>query len=242
MIRPVSEERIAILAPMRSELGPLVRALSLKRSGSMDRNLLVGGLGRIEIVATTTGIGTQAAAQTAERVLDSGPIRHLVVVGVAGGIGPSVDVGDLVVPQLVIDLSTGAQFQPNILGDVEPRGKLATSDELVSDPAQAARLERQGVIAVDMETAAIAVVCARRRCPWSVFRAISDRADDDSTDPAVFGLAGPHGEPRIGALVCFVLANPKRIPQLARLAQCLSLATNVAATAAVSALRKTYTN
>jgi adenosylhomocysteine nucleosidase len=192
------------------------------------------------IVATTTGIGTKAAAQTAERVLDSGPIRHLVVVGVAGGIGPSVDVGDLVVPQLVIDLSTGAQFQPNIIGDVEPRGKLATSDELVSDPAQAARLERQGVIAVDMETAAVAAVCERRQCPWSVFRAISDRADDGSTDPAVFGLAGPHGEPRLGAVARFVLANPKRIRQLAHLAHGLDLATNVAATAAISALRMTY--
>jgi len=240
VIRPGSEERIVILAPMRSELMPLVRALSLKWSASGDRSLLAGGLGRMAIVATTTGIGTKAAAQTAERVLDSGPIRHLVVVGVAGGIGPSVDVGDLVVPQLVIDLSTGAQFQPNIIGDVEPRGKLATSDELVSDPAQAARLERQGVIAVDMETAAVAAVCERRQCPWSVFRAISDRADDGSTDPAVFGLAGPHGEPRLGAVARFVLANPKRIPQLARLAQGLSLATNVAATAAVSALRMTY--
>ena len=240
MTRPGSEERVAILAPMGSELRPMVGALSLKRSASGDRSFLAGRLGRIEIVATTTGIGTKAAALAAERILDSGPIRHLVVVGVAGGIGPSVDVGDLVVPQLVIDLSTGAEYRPSILGNAKPRGKLATSDELVSDPAQAARLERQSVIAVDMETAAIAAVCERRRCPWSVFRAISDRADDGSTDPAVFGLAGPHGEPRLGAVARFVLANPKRIPQLARLAQGLSLATNVAATAAVNALRMAY--
>jgi len=240
VIRPGSGGRIVILAPMRSELRPLVRALSLQRSASGDRSLMWGTLGRIEVVATTTGIGTKAAAQTAERILDSGPIRHLVVVGVAGGIGPSIDVGDLVVPQLVIDLPTGTEYQPSILGDVEPRGTLATSDELVSDPAQAARLERQGVIAVDMETAAIAAVCKRRQCPWSVFRAISDRADDGSTDPAVFGLAGPHGEPRLGAVARFVLSNPKHIQQLARLAQGLSLATHVAATAAVSALRITY--
>ncbi len=225
---------------MQSELRPLVRALSLKRSGSGDPTLLYGALDRMEIVATTTGIGTRAAAQAAERILDSGAIRHLVVVGVAGAIGPSVDVGDLVVPQFVVDLSTGAQFQPSRLGAVEPRGKLATSDELLSDPAQAARLQRQGVIAVDMETAAIAAVCERRGCPWSVFRAISDRADDGSTDPAVSGLAGPHGEPRLGAVARFVISNPKRIRQLAHLAQGLYLATHVAATAAVNALRTTY--
>jgi len=46
-----------------------------------------------------------------------------------------------------------------------------------------------------METSAIAAVCEGRHCPWSVFRAISDRADDGSSDTAVFGLAGPDGRP-----------------------------------------------
>jgi len=44
--------------PMRSELRPLVRLLSLQQSRSGDRNLYWGTLGRVEIVATTTGIGT----------------------------------------------------------------------------------------------------------------------------------------------------------------------------------------
>ncbi len=240
MIKSESAGRIAILVPMQSELSPLARVLSLKRPRAGDRTLLHGALGGIEIVATVAGIGTRAAARTAERILDSGTFRHLVVVGVAGGIGPGVDIGDLVVPELVIDLATGAQFKPDALGDTRPRGKLVTSDELLTDPSEAARLHRQGVIAVDMETAAIAAVCERRRCPWSVFRAISDRADDGSTDPAVSGLAGPHGEPRLGAVARFVLSDPKRIRQLARLSQGLNLASNVAATAAVAALRMTY--
>jgi adenosylhomocysteine nucleosidase len=235
-----SDGMIALLAPMQSELRPLVRALSLKRHGSGDRNLLYGTLGRIEIVATTTGIGTRAAAQTAARVLDTGIIRHLVVVGVAGGIGPSVDVGDLVIPEFVVDLATGAQYRPTTLGSAKPRGKLATSDTMVNDPAQAARLLSQGVIAVDMETAAVAAVCDQRRCPWSVFRAVSDRADDGSTDPAVSGLAGPYGEPRLRAVARFVVSNPRRIRQLARLAQGLNLATSVAATSAVNALKMAY--
>jgi hypothetical protein len=91
-----------------------------------------------------------------------------------------------------------------------------------------------------METAAIAAVCASRRCPWSVFRAISDRADDCSTDEAVFDLAGPDGEPNLAAVVRFVLTNPGRIPQLGRLARGLSIATKVAASAAANALREMY--
>ena len=228
-----------MLAPMVWELRPLVRSLSLKRSGFGGPNLLRGMLGTAEIVAATTGIGTRAAARTAEWVLDLMAIDHLVVVGIAGGIAPSVDIGNVVVPSLVIDLATGAEYRPSPMGQTGPRGTLATSDEVLRDGAEIARLQRQGVVAVDMETAAIAAMCEHRRCPWSVFRAISDRADDGSTDPAVFALAGQDGSPAIFALLRFVLTNPRRVAQLARLAAGMRLATNAAASAAVTAIGKT---
>ncbi len=231
---------VVVLAPMRSELRPLVRALPLRRFGTGDPGLLRCAFGGGELLATTTGIGTRAAARKTEVVLDSGPVDHIVVVGIAGGIGPSVDIGDLVVPELVIDLSTGAEYRPGILGAREPRGSLATSDELIVDQGEVARLERRGVIAIDMETAAIAAVCERRGCPWSVFRAISDRADDGSADPAVFALAGPDGEPRFRSVLRFVLTKPKSIPRLVRLARGASLATKVAASAALAALGETH--
>jgi adenosylhomocysteine nucleosidase len=227
---------------MRSELQPLVRLLSLKRSRSGDRNLLWGTLGRVEIVATTTGIGTRAAARTAEKVLGSICVQHLVVVGIAGGIGPSIDIGDLIVPEMVIDLATGVECRPSVMGDTEARGTLATSNEVIIDRTEVARLERQGVIAVDMETAAIAAVCERRGCLWSVFRAISDRAGDGSADPAMLGLAGPDGELNVPALVRFVLMNPRRFPNLVRLGHDLMLAANAAASGAVSALRQRCAN
>jgi len=236
MTPPAHVRRVAILAPMRSELQPLVRRLGLRRPRVGQGGLWSGAVGRIEVVATITGVGTQAASRAAERVLDSATVDHLFVVGIAGGIGPSVDIGDLVVPALVLDRTSEAVYGPHPIGGTAPRGTLATSDELLVDPHKAAQLEQQGVIAVDMETAAIAAVCERRGCPWSVFRAISDRADDGSTDPAIFGLAGPDGRPNLPALARFVLTRPGRIPQLARLARGLSLATRAAADAAVDAL------
>jgi adenosylhomocysteine nucleosidase len=221
---------------MPSELRPLIDLLGLRRPRVGQGDLWSGAAGRVAIVATTTGIGTQAGRRAAERVLDASAVDHLVVVGVAGGIGPSVDIGDLVVPEFVLDLATGAAYRPHAIGGTASRGTLATSDELIVDPEKAARLERQGVIAIDMETAAIAAVCERRGCPWSVFRAISDRADDASTDPAIFGLAGPDGRPNLMAVARFVLTTPGRIPQLVRLARGLNLATHAAAEAAVGAL------
>jgi nucleoside phosphorylase len=169
-------------------------------------------------------------------VLAAAPFDHLVVVGVAGGIGPSVGLGDLVVPERVVDLASGAEHRPTGLGEAVPRGVLATSDALLTDPSEAARLARRGIVAIDMETAAIAAVCERRGCAWSVFRAISDRADDGSTDAAIVGLLGPDGRPELAAVFWLVLTQPWRLPQLVRLGLGMTRAAGAAASACVRAL------
>lgn len=228
--------RIAVLAPMRSELRPLRRPLSLRREAAGHGRLYRGTAGGAEIVATVTGIGTAAAAAAAERVLDAGPIERLVVVGIAGGIGASVAIGDLVVPERVLDLASGATYRPAHFGDVAPRGTLVTSDRLVTDRGTIEGLERQGAIAIDMETAAVAAVCERRKCPWSVYRAISDRADDGSMDAAVLALAGPDGSGDAAAVLRFALTRPWRLSQLARLGRDSRRAAATAARATLRAL------
>lgn len=229
-------QRVAILAPMRSELEPLAKLLDLTPATGRDPGLLWGAAGGVEVVAMLTGIGMRAGAQAAERVLDALSPDHLVVVGIAGGIGESVAIGDLIVPERVMNLETGEQFQPSPLGVARPRGTLASSDALLEAPDEARSLSGRGVIAIDMETAAIAGVCERRGCPWSVFQAVSDRADDGSTDAMVLGLVDPEGNPKLGAVARFVLTRPQRIPQLVRLARGANAATGAAARAAFEAL------
>ena len=60
--RTVPTHRIAILAPMRSELRPLVAPLGLGRRES-ESALLWGMVGRVEVVAALTGIGMDAGAR-----------------------------------------------------------------------------------------------------------------------------------------------------------------------------------
>jgi adenosylhomocysteine nucleosidase len=236
MTSSTASRRVGVLAPMRHELRPLMRPLALRRTGAGPDALYTGGVGRVEVVATITRMGTRAAAQAAERVLDSGKLDHMLVVGIAGGIGPSLKVGDLMVPERVLDLSTGAEHRPARLGAAAPRGTLATADGLIVDPVFFAGLEQRGVIAIDMETSAVAAVCEQRGCPWSVFRAISDRAGDPAIDAAVFGLATPDGGPDLAAIARFVLTRPWRLPRLAKLGRDMRVATQVAADAAVAGL------
>ena len=60
------------------------------------------------------------------------------------------------------------------------RGVIATGDRFVADPAFCAALRAEyGAIACEMETGAIAHVCAANKTPFCGLRAISDNANDD---------------------------------------------------------------
>jgi adenosylhomocysteine nucleosidase len=237
--------KIALLAPMRSELRPLVTRLSLRRSppppAARGGRSYDGRAGTATVTATLTGIGTAAAARAAHRVLDSGPVDHVVVVGIAGGIDDGLAIGDLVVPRAVVDGRTGTAYRPHPLGEPPPAGArvsdgvLHTSDDLLVDPDAVGALAAQGVVALDMETAAIAAVCEDRDCPWSVFRAISDRSCDGMVDAAVAGLARPDGSPDLAAVARFVVWHPARVRDLVRLGRDARVAAHAAAAAAARA-------
>jgi adenosylhomocysteine nucleosidase len=220
---------------MKPELRPLVRILSLRRVQLDETSVHSGSVGDVEIVATMTGIGTRAATEASERLLSSMPVDHVVVVGIAGGVGPSVEIGDVIVPAAVIDGYTAKEYHPSPFGDMAPGGKVWTSDELLTEIDVVARLVEQGVVALDMETAAVAAVCEEHHCPWSVFRGISDRAGDELVDQAVFGLARPDGSANIPALARYLLPKPWRVRRLARLANDMKVAAEAAANAAVRA-------
>ena len=151
---PHRPARVGLLAPMPSELQPLVKVLALQRTGAHYS----GTAGVIELVAAKTGIGTRLAAEATERLLDAAAVDHVMVVGIAGGMGPS-RVGDLVFPEVVVDKASGAEYRPSPLGPVRSSGRLVTHDDFDMGPDEHAALIDEGFIAVDMETAAIAGVC-----------------------------------------------------------------------------------
>jgi adenosylhomocysteine nucleosidase len=242
--------RVGILAPMPSELRPVVKRLGLRRAGSSPAGRMAheGRVGEVSVVAAMTGMGPEAAAEATRRMLDSGEIDHVVVVGIAGGIADGQSIGEVVPVDLVVDDRTGAEYRPHPLGDgdgtggaagpVAGGGALHTSPELIADPERVAALRARGVVALDMETAAVASVCEGRGVPWSVFRTISDRASDGLADEAIFGLAHPDGSPDLRAVARFVLRHPARIPHLVRLGRDMTVATKAAAAAATTAIER----
>jgi nucleoside phosphorylase len=181
------------------------------------------------------GVGPEAARRSAEQLLDAGSFDHVVVTGIAGGIGPGVAIGDLVTPEEVEDLGNGRRYRPRTLGRHRPGGTVATTHELIVDDERIATLVRRGIVALDMETSAVAAVCEERSVPWSVFRVVSDRPEDGLLDHGVFELLEADGTVHPGRTLRYVVARPSRVRHLARLARDAGGAARKAALATLSA-------
>jgi len=222
--------RVGMLAPMQPELQPIVRRLDMEGDGSLYR----GRAGAIEVIALLTTIGMTAGAAAARRVLEH-DVDWVMVVGIAGGVDRSVPIGGVIVPEVVIDRATGGEFRPTPAGTIAPRGTLSCGDELITGQAELDAMAARGVVAVDMETAAVAAVCEGAQIPWSVFRGISDYAGEGLVDAAVFAMTRPDGTADPEVIARYLEENPERRQVLARLAHDTNLATEAAAAAAIDA-------
>jgi adenosylhomocysteine nucleosidase len=223
---------IAFVCAMPLELRPLRRPLRLRRTG-------LGYTGRIgdgQVVVVATGVGTALAGAATTRLLDAMDVEWVIVVGIAGAVGNQIPIGTLVLPQLVVSGADGSAHRPTPLRVGTPYGKLLTTDELLLDQAQHADLRVDGVVALDMETAAVAKVCDERGVPWSVVRAISDRASDGTVDTEIFGLIHPDGSQNLPAVARYLLKHPGALPRLMQLADGAKLASRRAAEAAIKAV------
>ncbi len=226
---------IAFVCAMPMELRPLRRRLGLRKAG-------LGYAGRIGdrlVIAVITGIGTALARAATVRLLDAVDVKWVIVVGIAGAIGNEIPIGTLVLPQLVVNGADGSVHRPTPLGVGTAYGKLWTTDELLLDRAQHAELRVDGVLALDMETAAVAKVCDERGIPWSVVRAISDRASDGTVDAEIFGLTHPDGTRNLPAVARYLVRHPGALPRLVRLTKGANLAIERAAETAIKAVNQT---
>ncbi|MGH3678529.1 MAG: hypothetical protein ACRDU5_22880 [Mycobacterium sp.] len=223
---------IAFVCAMPMELRRLRRRLRL-------RKIDIGYAGRIgdrPVIAVMTGMGMARAGAAVSQLLDSVDVEWVIVVGITGAIENETPIGTLVLPELVVDGTDGSQHRPKPLPLGNGNGTIWTTDELLVDPAVHADLRARGVVSLDMETAAIAEVCEDCGVPWSVVRAISDRAGDGSVDAEIFGLASQDGSANIPAVARYLIRHPGAVPRLVRLARGSKLATERAADAAIRAV------
>jgi adenosylhomocysteine nucleosidase len=228
---------LAFVCAMPMELTPLIRDLALAEMDVDGFTVHRGTLDNRDVVAIVTGMGTQLATAAIERLLDAVDVEHVFVVGITGALENETPIGTLVLPEVVVLGATGREHRPTRITDADHQGRMWTTDTLTTDVDVLAQLRDQGVISLDMETAAIAHACEQRGVPWSVFRAISDRAGDGTVDAELFAMSNQDGSPNAEAITAYLEKYPERIPMLAQMAEDSTLATERAAAAAIEAAR-----
>lgn len=226
-----------MLAPMSSELQPLVKQSRAQRVGSDGRPIYRARIGDTEVILTRIGIGPGMARRSTQWMLDRFRADHVVVCGVAGGLHADLAVGAVIIPEAVLDLGTGRRLATSPFGHLERRGLLATSDHLIVGEAELAELEAEGVEAVEMESAGVAAACEPHRIPWSVVRVISDRPDENLADAAIMKLLRLDGTIRIGVAVGMVATRPARLRAFMKLGWDSSTAATKAAAVALAGLK-----
>jgi adenosylhomocysteine nucleosidase len=225
---------IALICAMPMELKPLTRRLRLQKTEVAGVTVRSGFLGTREVVAIATGMGTALATEATERLLEAVTPEHVLVFGITGAVDDEIEIGAMVHPELVVNSETGAEYRPVQLTDAPARGTMWTTN-VITPADELPALRAKGVVSLDMETAAIAECCERRGIPWSVHRAISDRATDGSVTEEIFKLANQDGTPNPRAIARYFVRHPHHIPVMAKMAKGGRLATERATDAVVEA-------
>lgn len=218
---------LAIVCAMEQELSALLGVIACQgRIRVAGREFLRGEMHGHEVFMVRSGIGKVAAAATVAVMLSRFQISALFLVGVAGGLGAEVGIGDVVVarellhhdmdasplcPRYEVPHHRRARFATDVrmadglhaaaqrwgmdaqrhlgparlrsFGIEQPRvhqGLIISGDRFVASHLHSASLlsELPDALAVEMEGAAVAQVCAEFDVPCAVLRIVSDRAGD----------------------------------------------------------------
>jgi adenosylhomocysteine nucleosidase len=132
-------------------------------------------------------------------------ISTILMCGVAGGLDPSLAVGDII-------LDDPKETVPGTV--FCRRGRIHTAAQIIAGPADKAALFHQtGALAVDMEQAIVAEYLANLDIQLIGVRAISDTATQ-MLDPAVVHFVNDLGDPRPIKIATTLIRRPQMIPYL----------------------------
>jgi adenosylhomocysteine nucleosidase len=207
---------IGIVAAMPMEVGYLIDGLRRVRKYLAASMPVIEGEhdGKIVVIAIG-GLGRAAARRATGILLDGHRPSWIVSAGFAGALNPDLRRNDLALPEEVID-TDGRRFpinRPEAVGSGVRHvvGRMLTVDRLILDSAEKQELHRTSQAdLVDMESSAVAALCAERLVRFLSVRVVSDDART-SLPHELTSLMTKSGSYRIGAALRAVWNRPSSI-------------------------------
>lgn len=246
---------ILLFCAFGAEFAPLRARLQAKAAlGHGDLEGCYGRIGNSKVALVKTGIGMRRARESASRALDSlREVDLVAVTGVAGALREGLPVGRVVLADQVMT-RRAESFHPDRILDA-PRDWLetfagaltASGIEYAAGPILTSRraiakvadkrlaAEQSGAVAVDMESAMIALEASTRGLPFVCMRTILDTAAQELAGAM---LADEHGRVRPLAAAKALVTEPSIVADALRLIRNLRMATDRLAAATEAVLRR----
>ena len=227
--------KLGIIGAMQIEIENLKPSIKNQKTSTISGvNFIEGEISGVPVVAAVSGIGKVFAAICTEIMVLHFGVDHVINIGVAGSLVPTLKVLDVAVAESAVqhDMNTSAVGDPlglisginviNFNADADLRkkvtdvlsarginyevGVIASGDLFVDTNKQRETIRnRFDAIAADMEGASIAHTCYVNKIPFTLIRSISD-ADGSAMDYNTF--AGKAAEQSI-AIVLDVIEKLK---------------------------------
>ena len=186
----------------------------------------------LTVLVVETGIGSEHTEKALEWVLSKpflGNVPYcpkvVIAAGFSGALRADMQIGDVILATEVSDLegkrrpATWPEKLP--AGEWRPvlhRGRLLTVSTFITNPEEKRALgEKHEALAVDMETAVVARICATKGVPFGCVRAISDDMHT-ALSPELANLFAD-GNVSVRNVARAVIGQPKLIRELLLLAR-----------------------
>ncbi|MFI4974054.1 MAG: hypothetical protein ACHP84_05910 [Caulobacterales bacterium] len=175
------------------------------------------------VVTLVNGGDAAKLARELDEALYQGAVR-VISFGLCGGLDPTMKVGDVAVATSVVAegrrWDTDPAWTERLAGALPGarQGPVTGSAAIVATAEQKNGLRlASGALTCDLESHVVARVASNHGAPFAVVRAVSDAAQTSLPKAALVGL-GANGRPDIGRVLQSVLADPRQLPALIRLA------------------------
>jgi adenosylhomocysteine nucleosidase len=222
----------AIIGATSEEIELITQNLDNKKQQNWNQNpIFQGKIKNHHILTISTGIGKVKAAASTQYLIDRFSINKIIIIGVAGAINPNLGVGNIIIakkaiqhdfnpngnnlspkqhnwlkssPKLVeLAVKTGKDLK---FSEEIKTGSIITGDQAIKNSPQKEWLWKTfAADCVDMESAAIAMVCSIHNIPFVIIRAISDHADENTSRD--FSISFPQVAAKSAAIAIGMLSK-----------------------------------
>lgn len=202
---------IGIIAAMNEEVEAIKKIMTdISMSKIYELLFIIGRINEKEVVLVKCGVGKVNAARTTQILLNNYDIEYVINVGTAGSLNESIDIGDVVIGEKLLqhdfDVTAGGR-EKGYITDVGKYfysnkslvekakktietmnenfsayiGTIATGDIFVQDIKVKDGIKAEfNADCAEMEGAAIAQVCMLDNIPFIVIRSISDKPNGNN--------------------------------------------------------------